>query len=55
MDVWLNPLPLHCLCTRDGTPQVAVVPLPLAYNTAVHVFFCLLSSIEGLFLLEPVS
>ena len=33
--------------TRDGIPQVAIVPPLLRTGTAVHVLFRLLSSIEG--------
>ena len=37
---------------RDGIPQLVLVPLPLRTGTtAVHVFFCLFSSIDELFLL----
>ena len=32
--------------TRDRVQQVVIVPLPLCTGTAVHLLFCLLSSIE---------
>ena len=32
---------------RDRVIQVVIVPLPLRTGTAVHVLFCLLSSIEA--------
>ena len=32
--------------TRGGIPQVAIVALPSRTGTAVHVLFCLFSSIE---------
>ena len=39
---------------QDGIPHLVIVPFPLGTGTAVHVLFCLFSSIEGLFLLWVV-